>query len=102
MLMDVEYLIVDAGAAGCTLGWLLQRAKKSVLVLLLPYPLFSFLIVPNKSAGNLLELLVAEFVPLCLGKFQHFFGGLATPDSLHLLRGSSPQASCCAPLTIRF
>ena len=31
--MDVEYLIVGAGAAGCTLGWLLRQAKKSVLVL---------------------------------------------------------------------
>ena len=31
--MDVEYLIVGAGAAGCTLGWLLQQARRSVLVL---------------------------------------------------------------------
>lgn len=33
MRMDVDFLVVGAGAAGCTLGWLLRQAGADVLVL---------------------------------------------------------------------
>lgn len=32
-MRDVEFLIVGAGAAGCTLAWLLRQAGREVLLL---------------------------------------------------------------------